>query len=122
MWRDLPPPLKHRCDDFSSLDRSLLRSPVYSHRTITFGIRGPLARSDLPGLCERVCGLLDESHAIVALCDVSGIEADAVAVDALARLQLAAYRHGCKVRLRNCAPELRDLVAFMGLADVLVES
>jgi hypothetical protein len=52
---------------------------------------------------------------------VGGIGADAVAVDALARLQLAAYRHGCQVRLRRCTPELRDLVAFMGLADVLVE-
>jgi len=25
------------------------------------------------------------------------------------------------VRLRECTPALRDLVAFMGLADVLVE-
>jgi ABC-type transporter Mla MlaB component len=121
MWRNLPPPLKDGSDDFRPPDRSLLRSPVYSHRTITFGIRGPLVRSDLPGLCERVCGLLEKSQAILALCDVSGIAADAVAVDALARLQLAAYRHGCQVRLRNSTPELRDLVAFMGLADVLVE-
>lgn len=95
---------------------------MYDQTTITFGIRGPLARSDLPGLCDRVCALLRRSRATVALCDVSGIRADAVAVDALARLQLAAYRHGCKVRLRHCTPELRDLVAFMGLADVLVES
>ena len=89
--------------------------------TITFGIRGPLARSDLPGLCGRVCALLERSHATVALCDVSGIRPDAVAVDALARLQLAAYRHGCQVRLQGSTAELRDLVAFMGLADVLVE-
>jgi ABC-type transporter Mla MlaB component len=94
---------------------------VYDQTTITFGIRGPLARSDLPGLSARVCALLRSTHATVALCDVSGIGADAVAVDALARLQLAAYRHGCQVRLRRCTPELRDLVAFMGLADVLVE-
>ena len=98
-----------------------MRSPVYSHRTITFALRAPLVRSDLPGLCERVCGLLEESQAIVAFCDVSDIAADAVAVDALARLQLAAHRHGCQVRLQQCTPELRDLVAFMGLADVLVE-
>ena len=37
------------------------------------------------------------------------------------RLQLAARRHGCQVRLCECTPELRDLVAFMGLADVLAE-
>jgi ABC-type transporter Mla MlaB component len=94
---------------------------VFDQSTITFGIRGPLGRSDLPGLCNRVCALLDRSHATIALCDVGGIAADAVAVDALARLQLAAYRHGCQVRLRQCSPALRDLVAFMGLADVLVE-
>ena len=44
---------------------------------------------------------------------------DAVTCDALARLQLAAKRLGCQVRLRNASPELRELVAFMGLEDVL---
>ena len=42
-------------------------------------------------------------------------------VDALARLQLAAKGYGCQVRLQNATPMLRDLVAFMGLADVLIE-
>jgi ABC-type transporter Mla MlaB component len=98
------------------------RTAVFEQTTtIQFGIRGPLARSDLPGLCDRVCALLERSHATVALCDVSGIRPDAVAVDALARLQLAAHRHGCQVRLVQCTPQLRDLVALMGLADVLVE-
>jgi ABC-type transporter Mla MlaB component len=129
MWRTLPPPLtdgrigRTKTDPMTFRHRIGLsqRTAVYDQTTITFGIRGPLARSDLPGLCDRVCGLLETSRATVALCDVSGIRADAVAVDALARLQLAAYRHGCRVRLRQCTPELRDLVAFMGLADVLVE-
>ena len=44
-----------------------------------------------------------------------GVDADAVTVDALARLQLAARRHGCQVRLRNASSELLELVAFMGL-------
>ena len=48
-----------------------------------------------------------------------GVHADAVAIDALARLQLAAQRRGCQVRLRGASVELRDLVAFMGLRDVL---
>jgi ABC-type transporter Mla MlaB component len=89
--------------------------------TISFAIRGPLARADLPGLCERVCGLLGGGAAGDVFCDVDGIDADAVAVDALARLQLAARRHGCRVRLRHASRELRELVAFMGLADVLPE-
>ena len=88
-------------------------------RTIAFAIEGPIERSDLPGLCDRVCALLDRSGAGVALCDVTGVEPDAVTVDALARLQLAARRKGCQVRLRHASDELLGLVTFMGLRDVL---
>jgi ABC-type transporter Mla MlaB component len=87
--------------------------------TIGFSVYGPIARADLPGLCERVCALLERSGADVAVCDASGVDPDAVTIDALARLQLAARRHGCVVRLRNASPELRELVDFMGLKDVL---
>jgi ABC-type transporter Mla MlaB component len=88
--------------------------------TIAFEIHGPITRADLPGLCDRVCALLAETTATVAVCDVSGVQIDAVTVDALARLQLAAHRHGCRIRLCGSAsPELLELVAFMGLTDVL---
>ncbi len=87
--------------------------------TISFAVRGPIARPDLPGLCDRVCALLEASGAAIAWCDVCGVESDAVTVDALARLQLAAGRHGCQVRLQRASDELRDLVTFMGLEDVL---
>ena len=89
--------------------------------TVTFSVDGPIARADLPGLCDRVCALLDESQAGVALCDVRGVKPDAVTVDALARLQLAAQRYRCQVRLRHASGELLELVAFMGLADILPE-
>jgi ABC-type transporter Mla MlaB component len=89
--------------------------------TIDFSIRGPIGRSDLAGLCARVCALLEHSGADVARCEVAGVAADAVTVDALARLQLAARRHGCQVRLRGASEALRELVAFMGLHDVLPE-
>src|SRR3954470_22655369 len=91
-------------------------------QTIAFAIHGPIARADLPGLCDRVCALLAESSPAVALCDVLGVEPDAVTVDALARLQLAARRHGCQVRLRRASRELVDLVAFMGLRDVIPDT
>jgi ABC-type transporter Mla MlaB component len=87
--------------------------------TITFAIHGPIARTDLPGLCDRVCALLQESGAGMALCDVSGVPPDGVTVEALARLQLGARRSGCQVRLRHASPELLGLVAFLGLRDVL---
>ena len=88
-------------------------------QTIAFAVWGPIARDDLPGLCDRVCVLLGGSGASVAFCDVSGVEPDAVTVDALARLQLAARRTGCQVRLRSASDELLELVDFIGLTDVL---
>jgi ABC-type transporter Mla MlaB component len=92
------------------------RSPP---QTIVFAVYGPITRADLPGLCDRVCALLEGSGADVAVCDARGVDPDAVTIDALARLQLAARRHGCRVRLRNASPELLDLLDFMGLTDVL---
>jgi ABC-type transporter Mla MlaB component len=90
-------------------------------QSIAFSIWGPITRDDLPGLCERVCALLSRPGVDVALCDVSGVEPDAVTVDALARLQLAAGRRGCQVRLRHASDDLCALVIFMGLRDVLPE-
>jgi ABC-type transporter Mla MlaB component len=92
---------------------------VPAPQTIVFAVSGPIARADLPGLCNRICTLLERGAAGIAFCDVSGLLPDAVTVDALARLQLAARRHGCRVRLRNASAELRELLAFMGLRDVL---
>lgn len=86
---------------------------------VTFAIWGPIARSDLPGLCDRVYALLEQSGAALAACDVTGVPVDAVTIDALARLQLAARRKGCRIRLLHPSDELRDLVSFMGLEDVL---
>ena len=88
-------------------------------QTLDFAITGPITRADLPGLCDRICALLQGSRAAIALADVSGVEPSAVTVDALARLQLAARRHGCKVYLREASPELLELLDFLGLTDVL---
>ena len=77
------------------------------------------SRARPPGLCDRVCAILSESRAGVAFCDVAGLKPDAVTVEALARLQLGARRVGCAVRLLHASEELLDLVAFMGLTDVL---
>jgi len=82
-------------------------------------IRGPIARSDLPGLCERVCAALTAAAPAVARCDVRTVPADAVTADALCRLQLAARRTGCEVRLLGASRELRELLDLMGLRDVL---
>ena len=44
---------------------------------------------------------------------------DLGAVNALARLQLKARRHGCTVWLRHACPDLIDLLELVGLAGVL---
>ena len=86
---------------------------------IVFSIHGPITRSDLPGLSKRLCALFERERPDVAYCDVRGIVPDAVTVDALCRLQLAARRHRCRVRLRNGTEELLELVELMGLTEVL---
>ncbi len=92
-----------------------------AQRALTFAVRGPISAADLPGLCERVCALMTEARPTEAVCDVRGVEPNAATVDALCRLQLAAKRFGCQVRLSGASDDLRELVAFMGLEDVLPE-
>ncbi len=53
------------------------------------------------------------------VCDVGALAPDAGVVDALARLQLTARRLGVEIRLRHASSELQELLAFVGLRDVL---
>ena len=50
----------------------------------------------------------------------SGGHPDMAVVDRLARLQLEARRLGCTICVRNACAELRELIEFSGLEDVLV--
>ncbi|MFE7559019.1 STAS domain-containing protein [Kitasatospora sp. NPDC057500] len=53
-------------------------------------------------------------------CDLGALTIpDLAVVDALARLRLAAARHGVRLVLRNASGPLRELLAFSGLAAVL---
>jgi hypothetical protein len=52
-------------------------------------------------------------------CDVGGLRADLVTVDALARMQLAARRAGSQVRLVNPSGELLELLELCGLSSFL---
>ena len=53
------------------------------------------------------------------VCDVGALVPDVLTVDTLARLQLTARRAGHEIRLRHASGELRELLAFAGLRDVL---
>lgn len=54
------------------------------------------------------------------MCDLGAVgRADAVTVDALARLQLTARRLGCRIDVINACPQLEDLLVLVGLRDVV---
>jgi ABC-type transporter Mla MlaB component len=88
--------------------------------SVTLVLDGPVARARLPNVCRTLWMLLASSGATLALCDLRGVRADAAAVDALARLQLHARRHGCTLLLRSAPAELLALIELMGLRDVLL--
>jgi ABC-type transporter Mla MlaB component len=90
-----------------------------AQRSVNLAIRAPLRREDLPGLFARTCALLARGGSDELRCEVTGVDADAVAVDALARLALAARRNDCSVRLCGASADLLALVAFAGLDGVL---
>lgn len=82
-------------------------------------LTGPVAvaRDEVPELCERVRGLLEDTGAGAVVCDVGGLGPSGLgAVDLLARLALAARRAGGRIRLRDPDPALHALLDLVGLA------
>ena len=53
------------------------------------------------------------------VCDLSGARPTAATVDSLARLALILRREGSRLVLRGASPDLVQLIAFMGLTEVL---
>jgi hypothetical protein len=51
--------------------------------------------------------------------DASAFSADVLTVDALARLQLSARRHGRRLRVRAASDDLQDLIDLVGLRKAL---
>ncbi|MDX6545054.1 MAG: hypothetical protein QOG02_828 [Gaiellales bacterium] len=83
-------------------------------------ICGAIGDGDAAALCSRVAGLLDGLGASTLVCDVHDLHpADAAAVDGLARMQLTARRRGHSIQLGRPPGELCDLIALVGLGDVL---
>ncbi|NYH88032.1 STAS domain-containing protein [Actinopolymorpha rutila] len=83
-------------------------------------LEGPIERSEIPDLCARFAEMVGERPGGRVICDVAGLtESDAVAVEALARLQLTARRLGCRLWLRHAGRGLRQLIELVGLADVV---
>ncbi len=75
---------------------------------------------DTPMLTAEL-GALISAGATLVVCDVAALaSADLGAVDALARLQLAARRQGCRLCLTRASSELQQLLGCVGLADVVL--
>ena len=88
--------------------------------TVEFAISGRIEPEDVSGLCDYVCARLQTATPSRVICDLGGVIAsDAVAVEALARLQLASLRRGCSIELRNAPAQLRDLLQLVGLDQVV---
>jgi hypothetical protein len=99
--------------------RPSFKMPSARPTTVDFAVAGPIARADVPALCGQVAVLLEASGADVAVCDVGTLAPDAVAIDAICRIQLAVRRAGRRLVLRGAADDLLDLLAFMGVAGAL---
>ncbi|WP_435974403.1 STAS domain-containing protein [Streptomyces sp. Qhu_M48] len=68
----------------------------------------------------RLCAELGTGPPGVVVCDVAALApADLTAVDALARLKLAAGRGGHRIRFDGAGPELRALLLLTGLDGTL---
>lgn len=85
-------------------------------------IGGSVEPADVAALCERARAMLVRVAANDAdplVCEVGTLRADLAAVDALARLALAARRLETGILLREATPVLRELLEVTGLADVV---
>jgi len=69
------------------------------------------------------CVVLARGDAEVACWPLpAGQNPDLSVVDQLARLQLAARRVGCSLRLRGASSQLRELIDLAGLSDIVTDA
>ncbi|MEU8541869.1 STAS domain-containing protein [Streptomyces sp. NPDC048717] len=79
-----------------------------------------LAGRPAPDEVRRLCELLAAAPPTVVVCDLAGLTgAGLAAVDVVARLRLAARRGGHRLLFWGAGPELRDVLALVGLGDLL---
>ena len=76
-------------------------------------------RTRVGELCDRAAALLAPGYGEL-ICDVRAVDCpDAATVDALARIQVIARQSGREMWIRGASDQLRELIAFMGLREVL---
>jgi STAS domain len=94
--------------------------PSRSPAAIVVSFPARVDRASIPRICDQVQALLQTTGAGMVIADVAPVaEPDLAAVEAIIRLKLIASRLGRTMRLAGARPELRDLLAFAGLEEVV---
>jgi STAS domain len=93
--------------------------PPPAATTCILVIDRPVGSADVADLCDRLRVLVAGSEAEIVVCDARGLAANLTSIDALVRLRLSARRLGRQFRVHRVSPELSDLIAFCGVADVM---
>ena len=81
-------------------------------------VRAPLDALEAQALADRLSALVGDGRTHQVVCVISG-SADLATVDLLARLHLAARRHGVRLTVRAPDDDLMALLEVTGLAEVL---
>ncbi|WP_030903537.1 STAS domain-containing protein [Streptomyces sp. NRRL F-5126] len=91
---------------------------------IVLTLAGPLTAGSAPRACAelaaRAAPAVGGSAPLVEVRVGRAVRADLAAVDALARLRLAARRHGCELVVRGASAELVALLHALGLGRLLL--
>lgn len=87
--------------------------PTAGLRSVVVRVQGTPAARAL--LCAQVRRLLRRGDVDVVTCDLGNATPDLGSVDALARLQLTAKRLDGHIRLRAAAPDLAELIEWVGV-------
>ncbi|HEY8990304.1 MAG TPA: hypothetical protein VIM39_14860 [Candidatus Limnocylindrales bacterium] len=96
--------------------------PLLERRHDVVIVGGLLEPADVAPMCDRARPLLEDlaaSGAHPVACEVGTLRANLAAVDAVARLALAARRLDRGIRLLDAPPALRELLALAGLASIV---
>ncbi|MDI3409309.1 STAS domain-containing protein [Streptomyces cavernicola] len=95
---------------------------VKASEPLVVGLGARVARDEVPQLCEQMVEGLRATGATEVICDAGALDAaDMAAVEALARLRLAARRAGVGMRIRDPDPRLTGLLDLVGLAELFRE-
>ncbi|WP_433825135.1 hypothetical protein ACQP2E_23695 [Actinoplanes sp. CA-015351] len=86
-----------------------------------FRVGAGVGRAEIPALCADLAVLLRGRPPGVVICEVTGPDRPGLpVVEAVARLRLTTIGYGWQLHVRDPGPELRRLIALLGLTEALL--